>query len=308
MERIVIGIDAEPASSLAIDWVIRRAHHTAVDVTLVTAFDSLVDDPMAARERQIALAERIRTAHPEVQVEIELANASIHRALEERSEGADLLVIGSHRTRPIRSMLAGAVPSLIAAQSHCPTVIVPDDWTPREGDIVVGVSADDTSDPALIFGAHEARRRSAILRLVHAWQITPGAAMASSALIAPPVDGELEAHREILHAAGRRLRAGLPHARIAEHLVQDRIADALLASSEAAELIVIGTHHHEPVVGLVLGSTGGHLLRRSQVPVCIVPDMGARLLDESVGFEHNWAAGIGDSDARVLDPLGLGSV
>ncbi|MCU1418192.1 MAG: hypothetical protein JWP32_2366, partial [Schumannella sp.] len=42
----------------------------------------------------------------------------------------------------------------------------------------------------------------------------------------------------------------------------------------------------------------------------IVPDMGARLEDDDAqeGAEHNWAAGIGDADARVLDPLGLGSV
>jgi hypothetical protein len=82
----------------------------------------------------------------------------------------------------------------------------------------------------------------------------------------------------------------------------------MLADSESAELIVIGTHHREPALGLLLGSTGGHLLRRSGVPVCIVPDMGARLLDDVAGVEHNWAAGIGDADARVLDPLGLGSI
>ena len=308
MEHIVIGIDAEPASTLAIDWVIRRAHHLPVAVTLVTAFDSLVDDPMAARERQLGLADRIRSAHPEVQVEIELANASIHRALEERSQGADLLVIGSHRTRPIRSVLAGSVPYLIAAQSHCPTVIVPDDWTPRDGDIIVGVGLDDTSDPAVIFAAHEAHRRSSILRLVHAWQVTAGGTMASTALIAAPIEGERELHREILDAAGSRLRAGHAHARVTEHLVSGTTADALLADSDAAELIVIGTHHHEPAVGLLVGSTGGHLLRRSQVPVCIVPDMGARLDDETEGVANNWAAGIGDDDARVLDPLGLGSV
>ncbi len=280
MERIVVGIDAEPASSLAVDWVIRRARHAPVAVTLVTAFDSLADDPMVVRDRLISLADRIRTADPEGQVDIELANASIHRALEERSESANLLVIGSHRTRPIRSALAGAVPSLIAAQAHCPTVIVPDDWKPQDGEIVVGVGTDATSDPALIFGALEAQRRSSALRLVHAWHIAPGTAIAAGALLAPPIEGEHEAHREVLHSAGLRLRAGYPDARIAEHLVQDRTADGLLAESRKAELIVIGTHHHEPAAGLLLGATGAQLLRRSQVPVCIVPDLGARLDDE----------------------------
>lgn len=302
MEHIVIGIDAEPASSLAVDWVLRRARHTRVDVTLVTAFDSLIDDPLVAREHQLALSERIRTAHPNVKVEVELANASIHRALEERSEGADLLVIGSHRTRPIRSMLTGAVASSVAAHSQCPTVVVPDDWTPRDGEIVVGVGTDDTCDPALIFGVWESHRRASTLRLVHAWQVTPGAEMAATALLVPPVEGEREAHRAILDDAARRVRAGHQHARVTEHLIQDHAADALLADGDKAELIVIGTHHHEPAIGLMLGSIGGHLLRKSRVPVCIVPDMGHRMEDRPTSTQYNWAAGIDDHHARALDP------
>ena len=289
MERIIVGIDAESASELAIEWVIRRARHTTLAVTLVTAIDSLVDDPPTARDRQLALAERIRLVHPGLDIKTELADASIHRALEERSKDADLLVIGSHRTRPIRSLLAGEVSSLIASRAHCPTVIVPDDWTPCDGAIVVGLGMDDTSEPAMLFGVREAQRRSSILKLVHA-----------------SLEGDSAAHREILDAAGRRLRAGHPHARILEQLVNGRATDALLAESDSAELVVIGTHHHEPAVGLILGSASSHLLRRSRVPVCIVPDTGDRLVEDPAGVEHNWAAGIGDADVRVLDPLGLG--
>jgi nucleotide-binding universal stress UspA family protein len=291
MERIIIGIDAEQASEVAIEWVIRRARFTEVTVTLVTAFDSLIDDPMITRERQLALAARIRSAHPGLDVGIELAQASIHRALEERSQDADLLVIGSHRTRPIRSLLAGEVSSLIASRAHCPTVIVPDDWTPQDGHIVVGVGMDATSQPAMLFGVREAQRRSTVLKLVHA-----------------SLEGDTLAHQKILGAAARRLRAGHPHARILEQLVHGRATDALVADSGSAELVVIGTHHREPLIGLILGSVSSHLLRRSPVPVCIVPDTGARLVKDEVGVEHNWAAGIGDADARVLDPLGLGRI
>ena len=269
MERIIIGIDAEPASALAVEWVARRPGAAPSEITLVTAFDSFVDDPIAARDRQLAFADRLREALPSTRVEIELANASIPRALEERSRAADLLVIGSHRTRPVRSILSGGAPSFIAAQSHCPTVIVPDDWAARDGAIVVGVGLDDTSDPAVEFGVREAARTSSDLRLVHAWR-GDGAGGGSSS--------ERDSHRDRVAAVGARLRAHHPSIDISEHLVDGRIADALLAEDHAAQLIVIGTHHHgEPAISLFLGSTGGHLLMRSTIPVCIVPDSGDRV-------------------------------
>lgn len=308
MERIIVGLDAASPSQVAVDWVIRRARHAPVDITLVTAFDSLLDDPVSAREHLIAVADRIRAARPGVPVSIDLANASIHGALQERSLRADLVVVGSHRSRPIRSMLAGGLPSRVAAQSHCPTVVVPDDWSPRDGAIVVGVGEDATSEPAMRFAVREADRRASELRIVHAWQLDPQDVVASAALIIPPLEAVRDAHRELLADAVHRLRDRHPRARIAEHLVRDRPADALMVDSDTSELIVIGTHHHEPEVGLLLGSVGGHLLRHSPVPICIVPDARERADDEPVVLAHNWAAGIGDVDARVLNPLGFGTV
>lgn len=308
MERIVIGLDASSPSQIAVDWVIRRARHTPVAITLVTAFDSLLDDPVRAREHLIAVADRIRAVRPGSSVSIDLANASIHGALEQQSRRADLVVVGSHRSRPIRSMLAGGLPSRVAAQGHCPTVVVPDDWTPRDGAIVVGIGEDATSEPAIRFAVREAERRASELRIVHAWELAPQDVVASAALIIPPLEAVRDAHRELLVDAVHRLREGHPDARIAEHLVRDRPAAALMIDSDTAELIVIGTHHHEPEVGLLLGSIGGHLLRNSQVPICIVPEARESLEDEPVAHAHNWAAGIGDVDARVLNPLGFGSV
>lgn len=43
MERIVVGIDTEAASQVAVDWVIRRAQREPASVRLVKAFDMLID-------------------------------------------------------------------------------------------------------------------------------------------------------------------------------------------------------------------------------------------------------------------------
>lgn len=272
MEHIIVGIDAEPPSELAVGWVIRRAADTRMRVTLVTAFDALIDDPMVARERLLMLADRITAVDPGLHVDIELADASIHQALEVRSRYADLIVIGSHSTRPVRSLLAGGLPARVAARAHCPVVIVPDDWDPRSGPILVGVSEDDTSEPALRFGAHESQRRAVELELVHAWlPDSPAADVAVAMLVAASKPDVRGFHRELLTAAADRLRREFPRARIVEHLAQDRTADALAERSKSAELVIIGTHHHGPEAGWLLGSIAGHLLRDSMAPVCVVP-------------------------------------
>lgn len=275
VERIIVGIDAESSSELAVEWVIRRAGQTPLAVTLVTSFDSHFDEPATSRARLLALANWIRSVHPGLEVKIELANSSMHRALEERSRNADLLVIGSYRTRPVRSLLAREVSSSVASQAYCPTIIVPNDWTPGDGAIVVGLGMDMTSESALLFAAHEAQRRSSILKVVHA-----------------SLEGHSVAHRSVLNAACRLLRAGNPHARIIEQLVNGRATDALLAESDSAELVVIGTRRREPGLSLPVGSASTRLLRRSQVPVCIVPN----LIDPH-DLQRDWAAGI--------DPLEL---
>jgi nucleotide-binding universal stress UspA family protein len=294
MEHIIVGIDAESPSEQAVGWVIRRSRDTAMRVTLVTAFDSLIDDPMAARARLIGLADRITSVDPSVVVDIELANASIHRALEERSWYADLMVIGSHRTRPIRSMLSGGLPARVAARAHCPIVIVPEDWKPLGGPIVVGIAEDSSSEPALGFAAREAERQSVELDLVHAWlPDSPTRNVAVALLVAATAPDVRAFHHELLSASAELLRGAYPRVEIVEHLDQDRTADALAERSKTAQLVVIGTHHHGPEAGLLLGSIAGHLLRESSSVICIVPTVEVRSASEEPAQVPIAAAGVG---------------
>ncbi len=288
---MIVGIDAEAASERALDWVIRRARRAPLHVTLVTATDSLLDDAVAVRSRQTMLAGRFGAAHPDSLVDTAVVEASVHRGLREASEHADLLVIGAHRTRPVRSRATGSIGELVAARAHCPTVIVPDDWTSRDGVVVVGVGPDLTSDPAAAFALREAERRHGELRLVHAWAATEGA---------DPIERghEQAAHRDHLQTTSRRLRADRPLAPISEVLARADAVDALLADSGTSELIVIGTHHLEPTAALLRHAVGSRVLRRSPVPVCVVPEPEAgHRVDTSVG-RRNWPAGIGPLRCR----------
>jgi nucleotide-binding universal stress UspA family protein len=270
MERIVIGIDTEAASQVAVDWVIRRLQREPASIRLVKAFDMLIDAPLRDAEMLARTKARIEDAAPGADVETKLIDGSIMEALVGQSASADLVVLGYHRRHPLLSALSGALPVRFAARSHCATVIVPEDWEAREGDVVLGVGDDEAADTATEFAVREAQHPRRALELVHAWQLPTPSWDAVGALIAS-ADDLHDAHRDILGRVGDRLREAHPALDIRESLAQGPTTPALLDAARDAELIVLGTHRRGPVSGLILGSTAFDLLPQSRVPVCIVP-------------------------------------
>lgn len=277
MERVLIGIDNEPPSQVAVDWVIGRSLTVEVSVRLVTAFDMVLNDVVKDQARLDETQRRIEAAAPNVAVETELVDHSIWTALVEASRDADLLVIGSHRSRPIRSALAGDLPGRLASLSKCPIVIVPDDWRARSGDIVVGIADDPLeSDPALEFAAHEAHRRGRRLNLVHAWQhaTSPVAGIAPISVL-PQIETRV-LHRRVLTTASdlvhRLVPALVPH----ETLVERPAGGALLDHLRDAELVVVGAHAPQ-FTDLLLGTVVKQLVTHSATPVCIVPRAAAEV-------------------------------
>jgi nucleotide-binding universal stress UspA family protein len=270
MERIVIGIDTEAASQVAVDWVIRRAQARPAEIRLVKAFDMLIDAPL----RDAALLERtksrIQDAAPAAVVDTALIDGSIMEALVGQSASADLAVVGYHRRHSVLSTLSGALPLRFAARSHCATVIVPEDWEPRDGEIVLGVGDDDVADTAVEFALREAQHPRRPLEVVHAWQLPTPSWDAIGALIAS-ADDLHDAHQGILGGVVTRLRVTHPTLDIRETLAEGPAVAALLDAADDAELVVLGTHRRGPLTGVLLGSTALDLLPHSRVPVCIVP-------------------------------------
>jgi nucleotide-binding universal stress UspA family protein len=267
MYRITIGVDSAGAASTAVDWVIGWHRARQAQITLVTAFDYLVDEVDVDVQLLEREAERVRAALPAAQVEIVMADGSVPGVLERSSREADLLVVGSHRSRHVRSVLTGRLPLRIAEHAACPVVVVPDDWQPRFGSIVVGLGDDDSSDAAVAFGAAQAVDLGVELRILHAWSPpSPSAELPSLVL-----DSE-----ELRAAHGKRLAevaGGLRDQGVAvrESLHDGASGGAMVALAAEAALVVVGTHRTGPIGELLVGSTAASLLRESRTPVCVVP-------------------------------------
>lgn len=269
MEEIIVGV-GDAASAVAVDWSISRAQRSPSSVRLVRAFDVLTSDAVDNQQVLDETRRHVETAVPTATVRTELTMKAVPDALVDAAQDADLLVIGSHRKRPIQSTLRGSVPLRVAARSRCATVIVPDDWTgaamPR---VVVGVDAAHTSDRALLFAAREAETADAELVLVHAWSIPPRGVDEDDR---PDDERRARAHHEeVLSHAVNRVVDEAPRVRV-HTVLEERLPESALAEHGAgARLIVIGSHRWGPLTGLVLGSTARALQSLTSTPICIVP-------------------------------------
>lgn len=270
MERILIGIDPEAASDVAVEWAIERGRRHEVELHAVSVVDLLLWDSTPLEERLAQLRERIASALPRARVTTALVDGPVVETLAAESERADLVAVGYHRRRPVRSILAGALPVRIAARSHCPTVVVPEDGGPRKGPVVVGVADDASSEAAVEFAVREALAADAELLVVHAWSL-PNPSMDTVADLVGRAELIRRNHRDLLDELVARLRLAHPRLRLRPELVEAPGAVALERAAADARLLVVGTHRRGPVSGLILGSTLLDVLPFSPAPVCIVP-------------------------------------
>ncbi len=145
------------------------------------------------------------------------------------------------------------------------------------GSIVVGVDGSPPSLAALRFAAEEAELRNAQLVAVHAWTFVAPAAMVDPAMIPiPEVDvvGQLEAEREaaeaeLADAITSAFPSGTPVA-VETRLVEDSAGDALVAESESADLVVVGSSGKSGLTSALLGSVSRHVVSHASCPVVVV--------------------------------------
>lgn len=265
-----MGTDGEAPSRTAVDWLLAQPAADDADVTLVTSFDLLVSDVALDSARLTAEADRVRAARPDIRVGTALADGSIPEVLRRWTADADLLVIGSHRTSHRRPPIAGSLAQRLAAMATVPTVVVPEDWDHRDGDVVVGVADDDSADDALAFAAAFAAAQSRPLRLVHFWSRTPPATDPVSLYLSVPAD-QREAHAARLREVAERVRQEHPELEVVEQLQEGRAPAAFRSPDRAASIIVLGSHRRGPLAAWVLGSVARELLGEGGTAVAVVP-------------------------------------
>ena len=274
---VIVGVDGS-SSHDALLWGAQAAHRRGHPLHLVhafwttltgyeLAFDQAVEQQ--AKEHLHAQAAWAEEREPTLSVSTELVMDTPARALTQRSEGAELLVVGTHHRGVVERLLTGSLSYQVVAGSHCPVVVVPMTSTWSDGGVVVGVDGSPDSLAAVAFAAAEADRLGATLHVVHAWQ-EPAVFLPPALLDAGVTEQAREIERIVLAESCAGLRVDYPDLHVDQQLLHERPAIALLRWAEEAQMLVVGSRGRNGVARMLLGSVSHTVVQHAPCPVAVV--------------------------------------
>ncbi|QQL45666.1 universal stress protein [Sulfuriroseicoccus oceanibius] len=141
--------------------------------------------------------------------------------------------------------------------------------------IVAAVDFSDVTPQVLAVAREQAEAFGANLHLVHA--VDPGPSYEiygfspSEMPVNPWLDKALENAKDRLEKVAKDV--GLPEGRVRVHYIASMPTDGIMrvAKDVTADLIVVGSHGHNLLGSILLGSCAQGIVRRAEYPALIVP-------------------------------------
>lgn len=227
----------------------------------------------AAEEQLAAVAERLKSAHPDLRVETAVLAGPTASALSELSDKASLLVVGGRGRGGLAGQLLGSVALGVLAHAHCPVLVVRGDREQDTERVMVGV---DVADPAtgpevMEFAFKEAAARKANLYAFYAWE-DPALFTYGSKLPQAHHAAALKWGREGLARVVEPWQLMFPEVRVSSEVLAGLPAKLLVESTDLADLVVIGGKARDRKDGMRVGGIAHTVLHHAHCPVAIVPE------------------------------------
>jgi len=206
--------------------------------------------------------------NPRIPIESELIFSATAPTLVDLSKEADLIVVGTYGRGALARGLLGSVSSSLVRQAHCPVAVIRDEEPrmpdPAQAPVLVGIDGSPASELATAIAFDEASRRRVNLVAVHAWSDT-------EIFELPGLDwSAVKAEEERLLAEGLAgWQERYPDVTVHRLLVCDRPARVLVETSEAAQLVVLGSHGRGGFAGMLLGSVSNAVVQSVRMPVIV---------------------------------------
>jgi len=139
---VVVGVDGSPTSDAALAFAFEAAAGRKVPLVAVHAWRDVLVDPTVAPlldreaiedDEREALAERLAgwgEKYPDVRVERVVTREHPARALVDRSQRAQLVVVGSRGRGGFAGLVLGSVSHAVLHRAHCPVAVVRPETAP----------------------------------------------------------------------------------------------------------------------------------------------------------------------------------
>ena len=281
---VLVGVNDEPSTDLALRWAISDARTLGVAVKLVHVFSGVprmrepmyrdipdvdLQQPRHVAEQLVArITDQAREIDPDVVVNGDAMDGSPSRVLVQEASSATELVVGSRHLNALRSAVLGSVAVAAAGRTACPMIVVNGPaGLPDEGAaVVVGVDATDRAQTVLAVGFDHASRHQVPLQPVLCWH--PDLLATMKWRRSPPAPEQAEMW---LSEALAGWRDRYPDVAVHPEVIREHPVAGLVLASSAQHLLVVGTAGHHALPGALLGSVSQGVLYRATCPVAVVP-------------------------------------
>lgn len=180
-----------------------------------------------------------------------------------------LLVVGAHRSSPLRHGYKRPTPDSVARHARCPVVVVhPDERPGAHHGVVVGIVGDQQSAASLRFAYDYASWTGAPLTVLHCfWDVTHEPGLIQDLATAP------NEHRQLAESVAG-LRDDYPDVQVQLELANGFPEHLIVEAGRSADMVVIGSDHKGWFRELVEGSVPRWVMVRSECDVALVPEAG----------------------------------
>jgi nucleotide-binding universal stress UspA family protein len=287
---VLVVVDGSKAGWEALDWAAAEAAARRCELGVVHAFawplsvDSFgvlharVYDSATVAAAERLVAEAVIRAHkvaPELDVETHLQVGATRSGICREDEECALMVLGRDQPRGIRG-LRRSRPQHIPRRASCSVAVVGLSAAvgsgPAAARVIVGVDHPRDSASALGFAFRAARRRGVGVTVLHVWspRRQPGFdGWGFDGWPDEPPSSEL-AKRGQLDALLPGWLDAFPDVAIRLRLIRGPVGPALVAESDFAALLVLGSRGRSSVRTTLMGSVSRTVLRSAHCPVAVV--------------------------------------